>query len=97
MRLGRYYLERPRLVYRYGFASSPAKFIEVYNDTDFAGCTVMRRSTPGGCAMLGRAFVKHWAKPSLTIALSSGKAELSGIGAGMAQALRVQALAADMG
>ena len=41
--------------------------------------------------------MKHWSKTQPTIALSSGEAELSGIGAGMAQALGVQALAADMG
>ena len=42
-------------------------------------------------------MVKHWSKTQSTIALSSGEAELSGIGSGMAQALGVQALAADMG
>ena len=36
-------------------------------------------------------------KTQSTVALSSGEAELSGIGSGMAQALGVQALAADMG
>ena len=47
--------------------------------------------------MIGGGCVKHWSKTQPTIALSSGEAELSGIGAGMAQALGVQALAADMG
>ena len=47
--------------------------------------------------MIGRGCVKHWSKTQPTIALSSAEAELSGIGAGMAQALGVQALAADMG
>ena len=47
--------------------------------------------------MVGGACVKHWSKTQPTIALSSGEAELSGIGSGMAQALHVQALAADMG
>ena len=47
--------------------------------------------------MVGGALVKHWSKTQSTIALSSGEAELSGIGSGMAQALGVQALAADMG
>lgn len=41
--------------------------------------------------------MKHWSKTQSTIALSSGEAELSGIGSGMAQALGIQALAADMG
>ena len=40
--------------------------------------------------------MKHWWKTQSTIALSSGEAELSRIGSGMAQALGVQAHAADM-
>ena len=47
--------------------------------------------------MVGTTLVKHWSKTQSTIALSSGEAELSGIGSGMAQALGMQALAADMG
>ena len=46
--------------------------------------------------MVGSAMVKHWAKPQPTIALSSGEAELGGIGTGMAQAIGLQSLAADM-
>ena len=41
-------------------------------------------------------MVKHWAKTQTTIALSSGEAELGGIGQGMAQAIGLQSLAADM-
>ena len=96
-RIGRYYAGKPRLVYRFDFAQTPAQHVDVYCDTDFAGCNVTRRSTTGGCAMIGGGCVKHWSKTQPTIALSSGEAELSGIGAGMAQALGVQALAADMG
>lgn len=96
-RLGRYYAGKPRLVYKYNFATEPTKYVEVYCDTDFAGCTVTRRSTSGGCALVNGALVKHWSKTQSTIALSSGEAELSGIGSGMAQALGIQALAADMG
>jgi hypothetical protein len=47
--------------------------------------------------MIAGCQVKHWRKTQSTIALSSGEAELSGIGSGMAQALGVQSLCADMG
>ena len=40
--------------------------------------------------------MKHYSKTQTTIALSSGEAELGGICAGAAQALGLQALAADM-
>ena len=47
--------------------------------------------------MIGGAQVKHWSKTQSTIALSSGEAELTGIGSGCAQGLGLQFLAADMG
>ena len=96
-RLGRYYKGKPRLVYKYPFRKTPITEMDVYCDTDFAGCSQTRRSTSGGCVMLGGAMVKHWSKTQTTIALSSGEAELIGIGAGCAQGLGIQSLAADMG
>ena len=47
--------------------------------------------------MWGGHCVKHWAKTQPTIALSSGEAELSGIGSGIAQALGIQSIARDLG
>ena len=96
-RVGRYLLGKPRLAYKYDFALEPATHLEVYCDTDFRGCSITRRSTSGGCAMIGSAMVKHWSKTQPTIALSSGEAELGGIGSGMAQAIGLQSLAKDMG
>ena len=95
-RLGRYYVGRLRLIFKFDFAASPATHIEVYCDTDFAGCTTTRRSTSGGCALINGCLVKHWSKTQSTIALSSGEAELSGIGSGMAQAIGLESLARDM-
>ena len=95
-RLGRYYVGKPRLVYQYKFSDKPTSNLEVYVDTDFAGCTQTRRSTSGGCALIGGCLVKHWSKTQPTIALSSGEAELVGIGQGMAQGLGLQSLAQDM-
>ena len=45
---------------------------------------------------MGGKLIKHWSKTQSTIALSSGEAELVGIGQGMAQALGLQSLARDM-
>ena len=47
--------------------------------------------------MLGSHCVKHWAKTQPTISLSSGEAELSGIGSGISQALGIQSIARDLG
>ena len=48
-RIAQYLADSPRLVYQ--FAWQDAADLEVYTDTDFAGCRVSRRSTSGGCAM----------------------------------------------
>ena len=83
-------------MHRFHYATEPATHVDVYCDTDFAGCTTTRRSTSGGCALIGGPLVKHWAKTQTTIALSSGEAKLGGLGSGMAQAIGLQSLAADM-
>ena len=47
--------------------------------------------------MMGKHTIRHWSRTQTTIALSSGEAELSGIGSGIAEALGFQSLARDMG
>lgn len=96
-RLGRYYVGIPRLVYRYDFCDKPVTEFDTDCDTDFVGCRITRRSTSGGCCMIADCQVKHRSKTQSTIALSSGEAELSGIHSGIARALGVQRLCADMG
>ena len=71
--------------------------MDVFTDTDFAGCEVTRRSTSGACVMLGLHCLKHWATTQTTIALSSGEAELNGIARGAAHALGFKRMAMDMG
>jgi hypothetical protein len=99
-RLVRYLIGLPRLVYRYDFppkGQQPADSIDLYVDTDFAGCRETRRSTSGGVALVAGSNIKHWSKTQSTIALSSGEAELNGIGAGIAQGLGVQSICRDLG
>ena len=47
--------------------------------------------------MIGGCNVKHWSKTQTTIALSSGEAELNGIGQGIAQGLGIQSICRDLG
>ena len=98
-RVGRYLVGKPRLVYLYNFGKgvSSSDCFDIYVDTDFAGCKESRRSTSGGIVTLNGSNVKHWSKTQSTIALSSGEAELHGIGAGIAQGLGMQSLAKDLG
>ena len=96
-RLGRYCVGKPRLVYFYPFQEKPPTAIDTYVDTDFAGCAITRRSTSGGCSVIGSCCVKHWSKTQSTIALSSGEAELGGIAYGAAQAIGLQSVCRDIG
>ena len=95
-RLARYLTGLPRLVYRYPWQECPDA-LDVYVDTDFAGCQSTRRSTSGGVSMIGQCLIKHWSKTQTTISLSSGEAELHGIAYGAAQALGLQSLLLDLG
>ena len=97
-RLIRYLAGRPRLVHLYPWQTAEeAATLNVYVDTDFAGCRESRRSTSGGVAMIGGHTIKHWSKTQTTLALSSGEAELHGIAAGAAQAIGIQTILKDLG
>jgi hypothetical protein len=95
-RLARYLAGLPRLVYHYRWQHVD-DVLDVFVDTDFAGCQATRRSTSGGAAMIGGCLIKHWSKTQTTISLSSGEAELHGIAYGAAQALGLQSLLKDLG
>ena len=56
-RLGRYLVRRPRLVIKYPFQES-VDGVDVYGDTDHAGCLRTRKSTSGGCVLVGTHFMK---------------------------------------
>ena len=76
-RLGRYLREHPRLVFR--FDRQEAEGIDVYSDTDWAGCPRTRKSTSGGCLMVGGHVLKTWSSTQVSLALSSGEAEYYGV------------------
>ena len=95
-KLARYLIGLPRLVYKYDFQSQPSH-ITVYFDTDIAGCQSTRRSKSGGVCLNASHSIKHWSKTQATVCLSSGEAELRGIGHGLAEALGIQPIARDLG
>ena len=76
-RVGRYLEGHTRLVYKYDFQE--ATEIDCYSDTDWAGCPRTRRSTSGGCLMLGQHLIKSWSTTQVAISLSSGEAEFYGV------------------
>ena len=97
-RLIRYLASAPRLVWHFGIhTSADPSELNVFVDTDFAGCHITRRSTSGGAACRGNHLIKHWSTTQATVALSSAEAELTGICKGAAQGLGLQTIASDLG
>jgi len=94
-RLGRYLAGLPRLVYTY--REQEVEWLDAYTDTDWAGCPRTRKSTNGGCLLLGTHTIKHWSSTQAGISLSSGEAEFNGVVRGAGQALGYQSLLKDLG
>ncbi len=84
-RLGRFVIGQPRVVIKMKFGDS--EFVDVFVDSDWAGCTKTRKSTSGGCAMIGGHLVKSWSSTQSTLSFSSGEAEhyalVRGVGTGL--------------
>ena len=94
-RLCRYLIGRPRLVYRYGWQE--ADTVDTYSDTDWAGCPKTRKSTSGGCVMIGSHVIKHWSSTQPSVSLSSGEAEFYGVVRAAGMGLGYQSLLRDLG
>ena len=93
-RLGRYLVKRRRLVFHYPWQEN-VECMEVYADTDPAGCLRARKSASGGCVLLGAHLLKAWSSTQPTTTLPSGEAELHGVVRGSAAGLGVLSLLAD--
>ncbi len=80
-RLGRFVEGQPRLVISMPFQELSQ--LDVYVDSDYAGCPRTRKSTSGGVAMLGAHLIKSWSSTQKSLSLSSGEAELYAIVKGL--------------
>ena len=94
-KLCRYLKGRPRLVQR-KIRTRPG-VIEVYADSDWAGCRATRKSTSGGAMFAFGMCLKNWAVTQTTTARSSGEAELYAVNKGMAEALGLQSMCKELG
>ena len=95
-RLGRYLKGRPRLVWHFDMQEPPST-LDVYTDSDWAGCRKSRKSTSGGTVMLGTHCLKTWSKTQALVAKSSGEAELYGVVRGATESLGMSTLIKDFG
>ena len=94
-RLGRYLLGHKRLVWTYPWQE--AEGIDVYSDTDWSGCPRTRRSTSGGCVMLGKHCIRTWSSTQPSVTLSSGEAEFYGLVKAAGAGLGHQSIMKDLG
>jgi hypothetical protein len=96
-RLARYLLEKPRVVWNFGNDRGSSMTLEVYSDSDWAGCRKSRKSTSGGVVVLDGSVLKSWSSTQKTVATSSGEAEFYALTKAAAEGLGVQSVAADLG
>ena len=94
-RLCRYLVGLPRMIFHYRWQTVDK--VDVYTDTDWAGCPRTRKSTSGGCVILGTHPIKSWSSTQSSVALSSGEAEFNGVVRGAGVGLGYQSLLEDLG
>jgi hypothetical protein len=95
-RLGRYLVDKTRVVVKFGYQDN-LSIVNVWTDTDFAGCKRTRKSTSGGMAALGQHFIKSWCSTQAIVALSSGEAEFYGIVKGASVGIGLRSMMSDFG
>jgi hypothetical protein len=95
MRLCKYLIGRERFVVRLDYQDIVSK-LDVWTDTDYAGCRETRKSTSGGLIMHGKHVIRGWCATQKIIALSSGEAEYYGIVRGASEGLGTQSLLSEV-
>ena len=98
-RLARYLLEYPQTIIKFSAEKNDwnSSRIDVYSDSDWAGCTRTRRSTTGGVMMVDGGVTKTWSSMQATVAQSSGEAEYYAMVRAAAEALGMQSIMRELG
>ena len=94
-RVGRFLVGKKRLVMK--FEAQSDLTLDIYSDSDWAGCPRTRKSTSGGCAMLGGHAINTWSSTQACITLSSGEAEYYALVRATSIGLGLQACLRDLG
>ena len=96
IRMGRYLKGHKEVVHKFKYQKSVQE-VQVWTDSDHAGCHRTRKSTSGGVIMLGHHMIKSWSTTQSVIALSSGEAEYYSMVKGGSVGLGVQAMLTEIG
>ena len=95
-KLGKYLKNKRRSIIKFEYQKKP-EYINVWVDSDYAGCAKTRKSASGGMTCFGRHLIKSWSTTQAVIALSSGEAEHYGIVKGSSIGLGLRALLDEFG
>ena len=95
-RAARFCMGRPRVIWKFE-KQGPVTVLDVWSDSDHAGCTRTRRSTSCSALMVGRHLLKFTSTTQTVIALSSGESEFYGLVKSVAIGLGAKAMAKDLG
>ena len=71
--------------------------VQVFSDSDWAGCLRTRRSTSGGLMMVGWHPLRTWSSTQKVVATSSAEAELYSAAEGASRGLGLQSMLREMG
>ena len=95
VRLGKYLIDKLRYVTHYAYQERDES-VNIWSDTDYAGCHETRKSTSGGVILSGKYLVRGWSSTQKVIAISSGEAEYYGMVRGGAEGFGTQSILMDM-
>eukprot|EP00971_Amphidinium_carterae_P138901 2752827-Amphidinium_carterae.7 len=71
--------------------------IHAYSDSDWAGCTVARKSTTGVLLQIHGCSITHYRRTQSTIAQSSAEAELYALTSASNELIHVQSVVMELG
>ena len=95
-RAARFLKGQPRCVWRFGRQRSPG-VLDVYSDTDWAGCPISRRSTSAIVCKHGLHCLLTASTTQIPISLSSGEAEFYGVVRAASRGIGLQQLFRSLG
>ena len=95
-RIGQYLNGTPCVVWQFDWQDQ-CSTLDVFADANWAGCRRTRKSTSGGCVMVGYQCIKSWSKTQAVVAKSSAESELYGIVKATCEALGTLTLIEELG
>ena len=95
-KIARFILKRESVVWKFQWQDE-VEFAHVFGDSDWGGNVKDRKSTSGGCWMVGVHLIKSWSVSQGAYALSSAEAELYAMVEAVTRVKGLLTLAHEMG